>query len=240
MFLIKHKWSDPPRCSLKFHASIHQIKTFLRQKGQRFKTQRSRLHICVTAESRSSKEFNSLYGISVDWPLHYGKVLPINNYLIREIGTNKTQMLHRMPMRQLIPQQLPPDTRITPHEWKPDPEVSLKHDDLYARTWECEYKKTIFDAGKDSATPLNSPEIPVQSDLSIDQTWNTPGAAQECSREIFLLREELYDATNKYLGMEPDAETNSEQPNNSPTKPSSWEYNLHHNPKPNCNDNDRY
>ena len=67
------------------------------------------------------------------------KVLPNNTYLVREIGTNKTQVLPRMQMRQFTPCQLPADIRITPQEGKPDPEVSLKHDELYARSWQCDY-----------------------------------------------------------------------------------------------------
>ena len=64
------------------------------------------------------------------------KVLPNNNYLVRKIGTNKTQVLHRMKMRQFTPRQPPAHIRVKPHEYKPDPEVSLNHDDLYARAWE--------------------------------------------------------------------------------------------------------
>ena len=57
------------------------------------------------------------------------KVLP-DNYLVRKIGANKTQILHRMRMRQFPPRQPPADIRITPQEYKPDLEVSLKHQDL--------------------------------------------------------------------------------------------------------------
>ena len=53
-------------------------------------------------------------------------------------------MLHRIRMRQFTPRHPLPDIRITPQEWKPDPEVSLKHDDLYAGAWECEYEKPNF------------------------------------------------------------------------------------------------
>ena len=35
------------------------------------------------------------------------KVLPNNNYLVRKIGTNKTQVLHRMRIRQFTPRQPP-------------------------------------------------------------------------------------------------------------------------------------
>ena len=47
---------DLPRCLPKCHANLHQIRKLFRQKGQRFKAQRSRLCICLTARSRSSRE----------------------------------------------------------------------------------------------------------------------------------------------------------------------------------------
>ena len=56
------------------------------------------------------------------------------------------QFTHRQPL---------PDIRITPQEWKTDPAVSPKHVDLYARAWECEYERPIFDAENDNPTPPN-------------------------------------------------------------------------------------
>ena len=38
------------------------------------------------------------------------KVLPNNNYLVRKIGTNKTQVLHQMRIRQFAP---PPNHQLT-------------------------------------------------------------------------------------------------------------------------------
>ena len=77
------------------------------------------------------------------------KVLPNNNYLVRKIGTNKTQVLHRMRMRHFTPRQPPADITVRPQEYKSDPEVSLNHD-LYARAWECDYEQPIFDAENDN------------------------------------------------------------------------------------------
>ena len=42
------------------------------------------------------------------------KVLPNNNYLVRKNGTSKTQVLHRMRMRQLTPRQPPADITVKP------------------------------------------------------------------------------------------------------------------------------
>ena len=119
------------------------------------------------------------------------KVLPNNKYLVRKVGTNETQLLYCMRMPQFTPRQPIHVIQITPQEWTPYQEVNLKYDDLFARAWECEYEKSFFDAESDKATPPNSPKIPVQSDLSTKETWNTPGSAQECSRESYPQTEEL-------------------------------------------------
>ena len=144
-----------------------------------------------------------------------------------------------MRMRQFTPRQPPPDIRFTPQEEKPDLEVSLKHDDLSARAWECEYGKSVFDAENNNATPPSSPEILEQSGLSTAETWNTAGTAQERFRELFPPMEDLCDVTDTYPYMEPDLETSAEQPNISPTNPRSSKHNLRQNPKPKCNDDYR-
>ena len=168
------------------------------------------------------------------------KVLPNNNYLASEIGTNKTQVLHRMRMRQFTPRQPPPDIPVKPQEYKSGPEVRLNHGGLYARAWEYDYEQPNFDAENDSAAPPNPQEIPVQSDFSTEEMRNTPGVTHECSPEIFPHRDGASDVTDTYPHMKPDVESSSEQPGNSPTNPRSSKYNLRHNPNPNCNDDFRY
>ena len=95
-------------------------------------------------------------------PYFIEKVLPNNNYVVRKIGTNRTKVLHQMRLRQFTPRQPIPDIQITPREWKPDPEFITKHDDLYARAWECEYEKLIFDSDYNILVTPNSPEITAQ------------------------------------------------------------------------------
>ena len=168
------------------------------------------------------------------------KVLPNNNYLVRKIGTNKTQVLHRMRMRKFTPRQPPADIPIKPQEYKSDPEMSLNHEDLYARAWEYDFEKPIFDAENDNATSSNPRESPVQSDFLTEKMRNTPGNPHVCSPVIFPITDELGDVTDTYPHMEPEAGTSWEQPQNSPTNPRSSKYNLRHNPKPNCNDDYRY
>ena len=173
-------------------------------------------------------------------PYTIEKLLPINKYLVRKIGTNKTQVLHRMRMRQFTPRQPPAEITVKPQEYKSDPEVSLNHDDLYARAWECDYEQPFFDAENDNEAPTNSQEIPVRTDFSTEEMRNTPGEPHVCSPEIFPCTDDDSDVRDTCPHMKPNVGTSSEQPQNSPTNPRSSKYNLRHNPKPNCNDDYRY
>ena len=71
-------------------------------------------------------------------PFIIEKVSPNNYYLVRKIGSKKTQILHRKRIRQLTTRQPIPDIPMTPREWQPDPELVFKPDHFYARAWECE------------------------------------------------------------------------------------------------------
>ena len=168
------------------------------------------------------------------------KALPNNNYLVLKIGTNETQVLHWMRMRQFTPREPPADIRAKPQDYERDPEVSLDHDDLYARAWEYDYDEPIFDAEDKNAAPPSPQEIPLESDFSTQEMKKTSGTTYECSPGIFPQTDEVTDVTDGYLHMEPEVETSLEQPENSLTNPRSSKYNLRCNPKPNCNDDYRY
>ena len=158
---------------------------------------RSRLCICPTTESGSSRKipFTEFRWIG---PYIIEKVLPNNKYLVRKNGTNKTQGLHRMRMRQFTPRQLPADIRVKPQENKSDREVSLNHDDLYASAWEYDFEQPIFDAENNIAAPPKSPpkEILTQSDFSTEQMKNTPGATHQCSPDFYPHTDEVSDVTD--------------------------------------------
>ena len=124
-----------------------------------------------------------------------------------------------MRMRQFTPRQPPADIRIAPQEYKPDPDVSLKHDNLYARAWEYDYDQPIFDAENKNAIPPKPLEIPVQYDFSTEEMRKTPGTRDNFSPEIFPQTEELCYVTDTYPDMKPDVEARSKQPENSPKTP---------------------
>ena len=164
------------------------------------------------------------------------KVLPNNNFLVGKIGTNKTQVLHWRRMRQFTNRRPPADITVKLQEYKSDPEVSLHHDDLYARAWEYDFKQPIFDAENGKAAPPNLQETPLQSDYSTEEISNTPGNPHVCSPGIFPCTDEVSEVTE----MEPDVDSSPEQLQNSPANTRSSKYNLRLNPKPKCNDDYLY
>ena len=156
--------------------------------------------------------------------------------MVRKIGTNKTQTLHRMRLRQFTPRQPIPDIPITPCEWQPDPEVPIKHDDLYARARDCEYDKPILDSDYNNLVTPNSPEITKRSEEEADEMRSTPGTIPENSPKTNPQTDRSYDGTDTDHYKQRDADTGVEQPDPTSTNPRSSKYDLRHNPKPNCDD----
>ena len=106
-----------------------------------------------------------------------------------------------MRRRQFTPRQPIPDTPVTASEWQPDPEVVIKHDDIYARAWECEYEDPILDSNYNNLVTPSSLEITIRSEEAADEILSTPESIQENSPEIFPQPDRSYDGTDT----QPDA-----------------------------------
>ena len=64
------------------------------------------------------------------------KTLPNNNYLIRKLQTNLTQILHRIRLRPFASSHKLPDISVAPKDFQQDTEVPIQHDDLFAMAWQ--------------------------------------------------------------------------------------------------------
>ena len=66
------------------------------------------------------------------------RVLPNENYIVRKLNSNKTQILHRIRLRKYEPHTVLHDIR--PEEnLQPDDEVIIPQDDLNVITWETNF-----------------------------------------------------------------------------------------------------
>ena len=51
-------------------------------------------------------------------PYFVKKDLPVNNYFVRRVGSDKTQVLHQMRLRAFRLRQPIPDLKVTSQKWK--------------------------------------------------------------------------------------------------------------------------
>ena len=72
------------------------------------------------------------------------KVLPNNNYIVRELNTNKTQILQRIRLRKYNPEK-PSEDNHQETQWQVDDNIVVPQDDLYTIAWEAEFGGHLFD-----------------------------------------------------------------------------------------------
>ena len=86
----------------------------------------------------------------------------------------------------------------------------------------------------------SSPEITIQSEQAADEMRSIPGTIPGNSPDIISQPDRSYDGMDTDHDMQPDADARVEQLDLTPANPRSSKYELHHNLKPNCNDDYRY
>ena len=72
------------------------------------------------------------------------RVLPNNNYTVRKLNTNKTQILHRIRLRKYNNEKRPEDN-YQEARWHIDDNIVVPQDDLYTIAWEAEFVGNLFD-----------------------------------------------------------------------------------------------
>ena len=72
------------------------------------------------------------------------KVLANNNYIVRKLNTNKTQILHRIRLRKYNPEK-PPEDNYQEAQWQIDDNIVVPQDDLYTIAWEADFGGNQFD-----------------------------------------------------------------------------------------------
>ena len=85
-------------------------------------------------------------------PYKREKVLPNNNYIVRRLGTNKTQLLHRIRLRKFTPQAPLADIFVHETDWQKDDQMTIANDDLYAQSWNTNFGSNPFEDGPSEFT----------------------------------------------------------------------------------------
>ena len=78
-------------------------------------------------------------------PYKVEKVLPNNNFIVRRLGTNKTQLLHRIRLKKFTSQAPLADIFVRESDWQKDDQIPVTHDDLYAQSWNTNFGPDPFE-----------------------------------------------------------------------------------------------
>ena len=88
-------------------------------------------------------------------PYRIEKVLPNDNYIVRRLNTNKTQILHRIRLKKFVPNTSLED-KDAKEKLQPDDEIIIPQDDLYTISWEADFDYHVFEPRRDDNTDEES------------------------------------------------------------------------------------
>ena len=101
-------------------------------------------------------------------PYKVEKVLPNNNYIVRRLGTNKTQLLHRIRLRKFTPHAPLADIFVRETDWQKDHQMPVTHGGLYAQSWNTNFGPSPFE----DSPPDNTQDIDDMEYVPVDAPEN--------------------------------------------------------------------
>ena len=117
-------------------------------------------------------------------PFIVQKVLPNNNYIVRRLNTNKTQILHRIRLKKFVP-NVPLEDKYKEQKVQPDESIMIPQDDLYTISWEADFEYELFEPRKDdwphAATRLPNDAASGGVDHSVTENESSNTNNDECS-----------------------------------------------------------
>ena len=81
-------------------------------------------------------------------PFIVQKILPNENYIVRRLNTNKTQILHRIRLKKFVPNQ-PLEDNFPEQRLQPDEETVIPQDEVYIITWETDFGEQLVTRGNE-------------------------------------------------------------------------------------------
>ena len=109
--------------------------------------------------------------------------MPNENYIVRRINTNKTQILHRIRPKKFVPNQ-PLQDNFREQRLQPDEKIVIPQDDLYIITWKTDFGEQLITRGNESIpSSLPHGERPSAAETN-------PSEANENETDYIITRDE--------------------------------------------------
>ena len=101
---------------------------------------------CFILQPKADQQGSKIAFRDFHWigPYVVEKVLPNNNYIVRKLKRNITQILHGIRLRKYKSAK-PPEDNYQEAQWQINDKFIVPQDDLYTLAWEAEFGGQLFD-----------------------------------------------------------------------------------------------
>ena len=179
------------------------------------------LLFCTAAKSGSPRIKDPVQRLSWVGPFIIQEVLPNENYIVRRLNTNKTQILHWNRPKKFVPNQLLEDSFLD-ERLQPDEEIVIPQDDIYTISWQTNFGDQLTTRGNEPI-PTNLPngKQPLTAEVNpndaheneTDYTITTDSPNDVSDAEQIQNERMKSDVTNRNEASEAIKNENSDLPN---------------------------
>ena len=141
---------------------------------------------CFVLQPKADSQGSKISFRNFRWigPFVVQKVLPNNSYIVRRLNTNKTQILHRIRLKKIVP-NTPLEDKYKEEKLQPDDEIIIPQDDLNNVAWVADFKYELFEPRKDhwldTATRLPNDAVSGEVDYYVTEHERSNTNSNECS-----------------------------------------------------------
>ena len=116
-------------------------------------------------------------------PFVVQNTLPNNNYIVRRLNTNKTQILHRIRLKKFVP-NTPLEDKYKEEKLQPDEEIVIPQDDLNTISWEADFEYELFEPKTNDwpHTATRLPQDAANGEVDYYVTENESSSVNESER----------------------------------------------------------
>ena len=163
---------------------------------------------CFVLQPKADSQASKIPFKEYRWigPFVIQKVLSNDNYIVRRLNTNKTQILHRIRLKKFVP-NAPLEDKYDGEELQPDNEIEIPQDDLYTISWEVDFEYDLFEPRKENWTDVAT-RRPTDAEYSDADNYITEN--ERASNESYNERTTDYDVTENEIS--PRENNSSDEP----------------------------
>ena len=137
---------------------------------------------CFVLQPKADNQASEIPFREYRWigPFVVQTVLSNDNYIVRRLNTNKTQILHRIRLKKFVP-NAPLEDKYDGEKLQPDNEIVVPQDDFYTISWEVDFEYELFEPRKDDWTDVAARRPTDTEDGSVENyvIENERGSASE-------------------------------------------------------------